>query len=99
MRLLNKLVFGLLLSACFLASAGAEAQVLTVRAGDKPLETIEIARSINPDGTLVTVYEVPANRRLVVTDLLITGGYCGHRINRGGVPFLVAASDGGWFTG
>lgn len=74
--------FGVFILVCFLAPGIAVAQVLTVPIGGKPVEIVEIAQNLSPDGTLVTVYEVPMNRRLVITDLIITGGYCGHRLNR-----------------
>lgn len=58
-------------------------------------EDVEISRQIEPGQISVVVFEVPPHRRLVVTDLITTGGFCGHRLGRSGTPLLFLCVPGG----
>src|SRR5690242_1807789 len=68
----------LLLSCCALALAAGlfcarvlYAQVPTVRAPGKPIQTVELFQQVQ-GGTSVEAYTVPAGRRLVLTDLVVS---------------------------
>jgi hypothetical protein len=68
----------LLLSCCALALAAVlfcarvlYAQVPTVRAPGKPIQTVQLFQQV-PGSTSVDAYTVPAGRRLVITDLVVS---------------------------
>jgi hypothetical protein len=78
----------------------ARAQNLTINVPGVSVTDVKefIADSVGPL-TTVDLFTVPANRILVITDVLISGGCCGagHRILRSGHPatgvILVPAAD------
>jgi len=62
----------LALIAAMVLARDLPAQVATVKAAGKLQETVAINQTFSEDA--LTIYTVPAGRRLIVTDLVVTNG-------------------------